>query len=133
MSELPPVDASFQAIADKALQNAPRRPGRPMGARNYSGMSYIARCMKERGVSWAYELVSAYMLYKKQLALMVEDPTRPAPDRALLDFWTQMIPYITVKMIERETRGVRPKYKGKQRISHAAIEALAKAEGRKIQ
>lgn len=72
------------------------------------------------------ELVDAYMIYKTQLK------AGGTPDPSLLYFWQEVLPYITVKMIERETRGVRPKYKHKRKIGMAALEQLAKAEGRKV-
>lgn len=110
-----------------------KRFGRPVGSRNYSGNSLIAREMKERGIRWVDEFISAYVLYKKQWSNQIEDPTLPPPNPDLLYFWQEVLPYITVKMIERETRGIRPKRKFKRKISTAALEALAKAEGRKIE
>lgn len=125
-------DATMQALAAKIAQKPARRLGRPLGARNYSGVSLIARTMKERGLTWVHELIDAYTLYKKQLSLYIDDPVRPQPNPDLLYFWQEILPYITVKMIDRETRGTRPKYKAKRRISHSTLEALAKAEGRKL-
>ena len=109
-----------------------RKPGRPWGSRNYSGVSLIARTMKERGLSWITEFIDAYQIYKQQLKAYADDASKPEPNPQLLQFWMEVLPYITVKMIERETRGIRPKRKFKKKISHAALEALAKAEGRKI-
>jgi hypothetical protein len=104
-----------------------RRPaGRPIGAKNYGAVSYIARTMKEKGVSWVHEMVDAYLLYKTQLK------AGGTPDPSLLYFWQEVLPYITVKMIDRETRGQRPKHKFKRKIGVAALEQLAKAEGRKV-
>jgi hypothetical protein len=106
--------------------NKPKRSrGRPFGARNYSGISLIARTMKEGGISWVHELIDAYMIYKEQLK------AGGTPDPSLLYFWQEILPYITVKMIEKETRRERPKHVSKRRISHAALEALTKAEARK--
>lgn len=127
-------DLSLERITELAASTGKpaRGRGRPWGARNYSGMSLIARTMKERGLSWIAEFIDAYVLYKKQWAKSIDDPTLPAPNPDLLVFWMTVLPYITVKMIEKETRGTRPKRVGKRKISHSAIEALAKAEGRKI-
>ncbi len=107
-------------------QASPRGRGRPVGARNYSGISLIARTMKEKGISWVHEMVDAYALYKEQLK------AGGTPDPSLLYFWQEVLPYITVKIIDKETRRDRPKKKYKPRISKAAIEQLAKLEGRKI-
>jgi hypothetical protein len=119
------------AAAQAELQKIKRSRGRPAGAKNYSGVSLIARSMKEKGIYWVYELIDAYKLYQRQLELYVKDPTRSQPDARLLEFWMTILPYITVKMIDRETRRERPK-KEKKRISHSAIQALAQAEGREI-
>lgn len=109
------------------IPNASKRGrGRPFGSRNYSGTSIIAREMKGRGIRWTDELIDAYMIYKTQLK------AGGTPDPSLLYFWQEVLPYITVKMIERETRGQRPKRVGKRRISTSAIENLAEAEGRKV-
>lgn len=125
-------EIGFQTVAASVLQKVARGRGRPFGSRNYSGVSLIARTMKERGLRWVDELIDAYSLYKKQLSLYIDDPTRSQPNPDLLYFWQEILPYITVKMIERETRGIRPKRVAKRKISHSALEALAKAEGRKI-
>lgn len=103
-----------------------RHAGRPAGARNYSGISLISRTMKEKGISWVHELIDSYVIYKEQLK------AGGTPDPSLLYFWQEILPYITVKMIDKETRRDRPKKKTKTRISHSALEQLAKAEGRKI-
>lgn len=111
----------------EGVNKAKRSPGRPFGARNYSGISLIARTMKEKGISWVDEMVDSYMIYKAQLK------AGGTPDPSLLYFWQEVLPYITVKMIDRETRRERPKRVGKRKISTSALEALAKAEGRKTQ
>lgn len=107
-------------------------PGRPIGATNYSGYSFIAREMKRLGLDWRTELVDSYKLYKDQLTLKQKGLSAEAPDAKLLEFWMQILPYITVKMIDRESRKQRPKHKYKPRITTSALEQLAKAEGRKV-
>lgn len=119
--------ADIDALA--AAQKIPRRQGRPMGARNYGSISIIAKTMKERGLSWVSEFIDAYQMYKKQLSARVDNPELPSPNPELLYFWMEMMPYITIKMIERQIRrGERIKRKPK--ISKHAIEQLVKAEGR---
>lgn len=118
-----------------------RSRGRPFGAKNYSGISLIARTMKGRGMHWIDELIDSYRLYKDQLACY-NDYMRTLPlgaklemappDPALLTFWADILPYIALKMIERETRGQRPKKVNRRKITDAAINELAKAEGRTI-
>lgn len=130
MDELP--GALKSVVAQAEVARIKRSRGRPVGAKNYSGISIIARTMKEKGLYWVFELIDSYKLYKKQMALYVSDPTLPQPNADLLHFWMEILPYITVKMIDRETRGVRPKKTSKRNISHSAIESLAKAEGRKL-
>jgi len=127
-------EQTFQDLAAKALQKPGRPKGRPLGSFNYGGLSLIARTMKSKGIHWVSEMIDAYSLYKKQWAKNIDDPTLPAPNPDLLYFWMEIMPYITVKMIDRETRGERPKYwrNKKTQVSHAAITALAKAEGRKL-
>lgn len=100
--------------------------GRPVGSRNYSGSSVIAREMKMKGIRWVDEFIDSYSIYKQQLK------DGKTPDPKLLEFWMVVLPYITVKMIEKETRGQRPKYKYKPRVSKHAIEKLAQMEGRKV-
>lgn len=111
----------------------PGRSGRPFGATNYGGgASYLAQQMKRKGFDWRNEIVDCYATYKKQMALKTEGVAE-APDRTLLDFWMQIIPYITVKVIDKEAgRRARLKKRYKPRISKEAIERLAIAEGRKI-
>lgn len=131
MDEL--IPPSVQSVAAQAeLGKIKRSRGRPFGARNYSGISLIARTMKEKGIYWVHELIDAYSLYKRQLNQYISDPTRPEPSNELLEFWMTILPYITVKMIDRETRRERPKKEAKTRISRSAIESLERAEGRKI-
>lgn len=127
-----PLSPAAQATGELVVAKIKRSRGRPFGAKNYSGISIIARTMKEKGIYWVHELIDAYSLYKKQLRLYIEDPTRTQPSHELLDFWVEILPYITVKMIDRETRGVRPKKASKRTVSHSAIAQLAEAEGRKI-
>ena len=103
-----------------------RGPGRPFGARNYSAISLIARTMKEKGISWVHEMIDAYMIYKEQLK------AGGTPDPSLLYFWQEVLPYITVKIIDRETRRERKPKPRKRKVSTAALEVLAKAEGRKV-
>ncbi len=106
--------------------NKPKRGrGRPWGSRNYGFRSHIAQRMKEKGLSWQDELIEAYMIYKKQLL------AGGTPDPSLLYFWQEVLPYITVHAIDKETRGTRPRAVHKKRITPAAIDALAQAEGRK--
>lgn len=123
------------------LQQKYKRFGRPIGSRNYSGISFIAREMKCRGLSWITEMIDSYLLYKSQISAFNEyvrtlphgvDPKIAPPDAALLQFWEAIIPYIAIKMIDRETRGERPKKKFKPKVTPAAIERLAQLEGRKI-
>lgn len=120
----PPDPAPKPALLQTPAQ-AKARGGRPVGARNYGSTSFIARCMKERGISWVNELIEAYMLYKAQMR------AGGTPDPSLLYFWQEVLPYITVKMIDKETRGKRPRRLSKRRISTSALDALVKAEGRK--
>lgn len=118
------------------LSNAPRigvnRAGRPLGAVNYSGISLIARTMKANGVMWLDELVKSYKLYRDEsLALTAEQKAGGlTPDQTMLKFWMEMVPYISLKMNEKEQRGWKPR-KNKKRISKAAFAALERMEGRK--
>lgn len=107
--------------------NPPKgKPGRRFGSKNYGWHSHIARRMKEKGISWQDELIDAYMLYKKQLA------AGGTPDPSLLYFWQEILPYISIKASEKMDMRERPaKRVGKRKISRAALDALAKAEGRK--
>lgn len=111
-----------------------KRFGRPVGATNYGGgISYLAQEMKRKGFDWRNEITECYALYKKQLSLKATG-LGEAPDRTLLDFWMELLPYITVKVIDKETRmRVRPQRGYKPKISKEALERLTEAEGRKPQ
>lgn len=102
-----------------------KRFGRAFGSKNYGAISLIARTMKAKGVFWVDELIDSYKLYKTQLA------ESKSPDPTLLLFWLEILPYITPKMIERETRGRRPRGKPKNVITRSVIAQLEKLEGRK--
>lgn len=118
------------------LSNAPRigvnRAGRPLGAVNYSGISLIARTMKANGVMWLDELVTCYKRYKADDAALTAEQRSGGvtPDQTMLKFWMEMVPYISLKMNEKEQRGWKPR-KNKKRISQAAMNALKRMEGRK--
>lgn len=122
-----PLGPIAQDIAASLLPPPARRYGRPKGSYNYGSISHLARTMKQHGISWVDEMVEAYKIYKEQLK------AGGTPDPTLLYFWQEVLPYISLKMIEKETRGVKPKYwrNRKKKVSTAAIEGLAKAEARK--
>lgn len=123
----------MDTVTSLAVPVPAKHPGRPWGSKNYMGISHIARRMKEKGIRWVDELIDSYMLYKSQLEAYKASPkTAPQPDAKLLEFWMEILPYVSVKMIERETRGERPKRKFKPKITKAALERLAEAEGRTI-
>ncbi len=130
----------MESLEPTPLQQKYKRFGRPIGARNYAGISHIARTMKARGLSWLTELIDSYQLYKSGLAAYNEyirtlphgvEPRLDPPDAAILQFWAALMPYIALKMTDRETRGERPKKSFKGKITPAAIERLAQLEGRK--
>lgn len=128
MDNLPPT---FDAIANleaarKIAQTVYKRFGRPPGAKSYGATSIVGRSMKVRGISWVDELIDSYIIYKQALK------DGKTADPKLLDFWMIVLPYITVKMIDKPHHGKPKPTKRKPKISHAAIEALAKAEGRRV-
>lgn len=132
MDEKSPIPQALTTLAaQNAIQKVKRSRGRPFGAKNYSGISIIARTMKEKGIYWVDELIDSYILYKRQLNKYILDPGSPQPSNELLTFWQTVLPYITVKMIDRETRRERTIKTTKRKVSAHAIEALAKMEGRK--
>lgn len=132
MDNVTPVPAALQSPAAVGeIAKIKRSRGRPHGARNYSGVSIIARSMKEKGLYWVNELIDSYSLYKKQLGKYIVDPTLPQPNPDLLQFWMTILPYITVKMIERTSRREKPAAEIKRRkVRSSDLEALARAEGR---
>ncbi len=120
-----PVDSAVTLTAYKKM-------GRKPGSLNYGRKSYLSRRMYERGIKWADEIIDAYLLYKRQVELIVAGQSTVAADPALLYFWTDALPYVSLKLIERETRGHPPKRKPKRFITPGAMQALADAEGRKL-
>lgn len=106
------------------------RGGRPIGATNYGGISLIAREMKGKGIRWTDELIECYQIYKKQWTSYVNNRTDKTPDPKLLDFWVALMPYVCLRMSERETRRMRAKKQYKPKISQTAIDRLARLEGR---
>lgn len=120
------MDANELAPLAAAVTPPKRGRGRPVGSKNYCGNSFIARTFKRRGVDWVEDLISAYLLYKKQLA------ETGAADPSLLHFWQEIIPYIALPMIEKEQRKrERPKRKPRNGISPHSLALLAKAEAGK--
>lgn len=107
--------------------------GRPAGAKNYSARSFLAQELRRLGFVWRTELIESYALYKQQMREYIAHPdTMAEPEPELLYFWMTLLPYLTLKVNEKETRRERPQHKRRQLISKAAIEQLARAEGRKI-
>lgn len=118
--------ADARAIAQQVYKRLGRKPG----SKNYVATSVIGREMKSRGVSWVDELIDSYFAYKKQMKVF-EAGNGVAPDVGLLTFWTALLPYITVKLADRPFLGQKRPAKRKSKVTNAALEALAKAEGRK--
>lgn len=102
--------------------------GRPREARNFGGRSHLSREFKLKGFNWVHELIDSYIVYKDQVK------AGGTPDPSLLYFWQEVLPYISLKMNEKETRRTRMVLKRKPRngVSDSALEALAKAEGRAV-
>ena len=105
--------------------------GRPVGSINYGGISLVAKFMKRHGLIWLDEMAECYKRYRDEsLALTAEQKQRgERPDAAMLTFWTVALPFLSLKMDEKLSRGWKKRVQ-KRRISGAAMEALTKLEGR---
>lgn len=100
--------------------------GRPKGAKNYGGISMIAREFKAQGVDWRTALVRAYK------ALEAAHTGTPEYDKAReqVAFWREALPYLLVKMEHKlGTRGPRP-YTPHRTSLKAAIKTLEQMESR---
>ncbi len=124
------ADAEQLAAARAIAQQTYKRFGRKPGSKNYVATSVIGREMKGRGISWVDELIDCYLTYKKQMKAF-DAGTALKPDAELLAFWSALLPYITVKMADRPFLGQKKPAKRTGKVTNAALEALAKAEGRK--
>lgn len=108
------------------------RGGRPAGSKNYSGFSLLAKRMKEKGLAWMDEMMGCYIAYKAQAAEYEAGRRADRPDPELLDFWMTMMPYLMLKMGEREAaRSLRPFKKKAKGVTQIQVDRLTEAEGRK--
>lgn len=124
------MDKAFEELAAKALAR-PKFGGRQAGSTNYLGVSAVAKSFRLRGVYWMDDMADAYLVYKKQWLKYLEEPGQRVPDAKLLEFWMTVLPYLTVKMVDRPGRVQHPRHTRKHRITPAAIQALERAEGKK--
>ena len=100
--------------------------GRPPGAKNYGGISVIAREFKAQGLDWKAEMVKAYKAFD------AAEVDTPAYEKAKfrLNYWQESLPFIAIKMELKNWRGPKPKSNPRKTTTAAALKALEQMEAR---
>ncbi len=110
-----------------AIPGPGKHKGRPHGARNYGGISLIARQFKAQGVDWRVALVDAY----KALDAAKPDSPECAKAAILVEFWREALPFVAVKLeLKMGDRGLKPSYKPRKMSTKTAMAKIAELEAR---
>lgn len=101
--------------------------GRPKGSVNYSGLSLVSKRLKMRGIDWLEELASEYTRYK---TLRDRSDNMPV-DRTLIDYWIAVLPYLTLTLNEKASRGaLAARMYPRKHVSANSLSVLEKMENR---
>lgn len=99
-----------------------RSAGRPLGAKNYGGISLIAREMRIHGIDWKADMVESYKAYKQD---------KSESNKILMLYWLELMPYIAIRIEDKLGRGPKKYVKRKAVLSSSVARALERLEGRK--
>lgn len=87
----------------------------------------MSKRLKMRGIDWLEEIAAEYTRYK---ALRERSENMPI-DRALLDYWIALLPYLTLTLNEKHSRGaLTARLRPPKRVSANSVAVLEKMEGR---